>query len=153
MWDYSFSIWEARNLTVHGRTETAKEGKLLKTLKREVKTLYQSFATDPHIVPQSRRNLFDKPQDYLLQLPTSYIHCWLLSVREAIETRKFWVNKQESRQRQLMKNFFKPRRKSVVQRKKLKTLPVLPLIHSVCTESPTHMYSSFVCIQYQEGVL
>lgn len=64
------------------------------------------------MVPQSRRNLFDKPQDYLLQLPTSYIHCWLLSVREAIETRKFRVNKQETRQRQLMKNFFKPRRKS-----------------------------------------
>jgi hypothetical protein len=92
LWDYSFSIWEARNLTVHGRTKTAKEGKLLKTLKREVKTLYQSFATDPHMVPQSRRNLFDKPQDYLLQLPTSYIHCWLLSVQEAIETRKFRVS-------------------------------------------------------------
>jgi hypothetical protein len=111
-WDYSFSIWEARNLTVHGRTETAKEGKLLKTLKREVKTLYQSFATDPHMVPQSRKNLFDKPQDYLLQLPTSYIHCWLLSVREAIETRKFRANKQKSRQCQLMENFFKPRQKS-----------------------------------------
>jgi hypothetical protein len=51
LWDYSFSIWEARNLTVHGCTETVKEGKLLKTLKREVKTLYQSFATDPHMVP------------------------------------------------------------------------------------------------------
>jgi hypothetical protein len=37
--------------------------------------------------------------------------------------------------------------------KKLKTLPVLPLLHSLCTESPTHMYSSFVCIQYQAGVL
>ncbi len=51
LWDYAFTIWQARNDTVHGQTETAQESKALKAMRQEVKHMFLAYDNDPYLVP------------------------------------------------------------------------------------------------------
>jgi len=106
LWDYAFTIWQARNDTVHGQTETAQESKALKAMRQEVKHLFLAYDNDPYLVPSSRAHLFDKPLLVLLQLPLNQLRCWVLSVQEAIKTRQYREEEQQRRQREAFKRFF-----------------------------------------------
>jgi len=106
LWDYSFTIWQARNDMVHGQTETAKESKALKATRQEAKRLFLAYDNDPYLVPSSRAHLFDKPLLVLLQLPITPLRCWVISVQEAIKTRQYREEEQQRRQKEHFKRFF-----------------------------------------------
>jgi hypothetical protein len=110
VWDYSFSLWEARNNTVHGQTEAARESKALKELRRTAKQLYNSFENDPHIVPTNQNHLFDKPLLLMLQLPFTNLQCWILSAQEAIAMQQCRDSLRNTKQRELLRQFFVPRK-------------------------------------------
>jgi hypothetical protein len=106
LWDYAFTIWEARNAAIHGQTETSTTSKAIKQLQKLAKDLYVQHDRDPHLVPSSCSYLFDKPLLVTQQLPTNSLRCWISSVSEAIKTRQFRENLQHTKQRKLMQRFF-----------------------------------------------
>jgi hypothetical protein len=75
LWEYSRTLWEARNAVVHGKTTLQEDSKAIVTLRQAVKKQYQLYAKDPHIIPASRAHLFDKPLLILLQSPKPQLQC------------------------------------------------------------------------------
>jgi hypothetical protein len=116
LWEYSFAIWEARNKTVHGQTEAAKESKALKELWRTTRQLYCSFETDPHVIPSNTNHLFDEPLLITQILPATTLRCWILSAQEAIAMQAYRDSIQQTRQKELLCRFLVPRHLPVTHR-------------------------------------
>jgi hypothetical protein len=107
LWTFSFSVWDFRNAMVHGRTSQKSEGKGLKQLKTQIRDFYKSFSIDPHLVPQSRSYLFDRPIQITLQLQQQQLQSWVESVREAIATRESRHEVHLKKQQDIMRRFFR----------------------------------------------
>jgi hypothetical protein len=88
VWRYSKSIWDHKNMVVHGLTTTKAEGKEMVELKRQAKHFYNTFKTDKYCVPYTRSYLFDCPLLTVQQLSRDNLASWIRSVEEAIAIRQ-----------------------------------------------------------------
>jgi hypothetical protein len=53
------------------------------TLKAEITTAFDEYASNPHIIPASWRHIFNHPLDSLLKSERDYLNCWVHSWNEA----------------------------------------------------------------------
>jgi hypothetical protein len=111
IWDYSLSLWEARNAVVHGQTSLQLDNKAIRTLRQQVKTFYLRVETDPRLLPANRLHLFDKSLLATQQLSKPQLQCWIRSVEEAIHTQSFRNDIASKSQRAIMERFFQPKQK------------------------------------------
>jgi hypothetical protein len=111
IWDYSLSLWAARNEVVHGHTLLQSESKAIRVLRQQVKTFYLRVENDPHLLPANRLHLFDKSLLATQQLPRPQLQCWIRSIEEAIQTQSFRNDIAGKSQRVIMERFFQPKGK------------------------------------------
>jgi len=88
VWTYSKKKWKFRNKVVHGQTEHFKQSKASRILQETVRNLYQQFAVDPFMLPESRRYLFNRPIEATLQMDPESLKAWKRSVKEGLFTRE-----------------------------------------------------------------
>jgi glycyl-tRNA synthetase beta subunit len=86
--DLCEKFWEFRNKVVHGQTEHFKQSKASRILQETVRNLYQQFAVDPFMLPESRRYLFNRPIEATLQMDPESLKAWKRSVKEGLFTRE-----------------------------------------------------------------
>jgi hypothetical protein len=88
LWTFSEKIWQFRNSVVHGKLEEFHTSKSFCLLQEQVTNLYDQFIVDPHMLPQSRAHLSNKPITSIIAMDKDSISSWISSIKEAVHTRE-----------------------------------------------------------------
>jgi hypothetical protein len=87
-WQYSKTLWTARNAVIHSKDASSTDAKVITTLKRRIRELYNMYNKDKYCVQYTRAYLFDKPLLILQQMQQSSMDNWVTYIEEAVATRQ-----------------------------------------------------------------
>lgn len=93
---YSQHLWVFWCGVIHGHTKEEGKQKHRNELIQQIQSAYEEYYRDPHVIPNSWRYLFNRPQPSLTCSDRDTMSCWLKSFSEARQIQALHLLQQQT---------------------------------------------------------
>lgn len=93
---YSQHLWVFRCGVIHGHTKEEGKQRHRDELIQQIQSAYEEYHHDPHVIPNSWRYLFNRPQPSLTCSDRDTLSCWLKSFSEARQIQALHLLQQQT---------------------------------------------------------